>query len=99
MQNLNNIKNKLIEKNEFIRFNFNIKEIGIFGSYVRNENTEKSDIDILIDYDKKAKFTLFDLIKLENYLTELLGIKVDIALKNKLKTALEKNILEEVIYI
>jgi len=42
---------------------------------------------------------MFDLIKLENYLTELLGIKVDIALKNKLKTALEKNILEEVIYI
>ena len=59
--------------------------IGIFGSFARGESTEKSDIDILVKF--KVAPSLLTLIKLENELTDLLGIKVDLittgAIKNK----------------
>jgi predicted nucleotidyltransferase len=50
--------------------------IGVFGSYARGEENEKSDLDILIDFDKKVN--LLELIGIEQELTELLGIKVDL---------------------
>ena len=59
--------------------------IGIFGSFARGESTEKSDIDILVKF--KEAPSLLTLIKLENELSDLLGIKVDLittgAIKNK----------------
>lgn len=59
--------------------------IGIFGSYARNEQTEESDIDILVKLNKRI--TLLQLVRLENELSEKLGIKVDLvtegALTNK----------------
>ncbi|MFH0755727.1 MAG: nucleotidyltransferase family protein [Bacteroidota bacterium] len=59
--------------------------VGIFGSYARGENTENSDIDILVKF--KVAPSLLTLIKLENELSDLLSIKVDLittgAIKNK----------------
>ena len=78
---------------------YQITELGIFGSYVRGEQTVNSDIDILIDYDRKGKFTLFDLISLQTSLSELLSTKVDIALKKKLKPVMGYYILREIIYL
>lgn len=71
----------------------------MFGSYIRGEQTPESDLDVLIDYDHRRKFSLTDLIKLQNLLTEITGIKVDIALKRKLKTAIGYYILKEVEYL
>lgn len=50
--------------------------VGVFGSYARGEENEKSDLDILIDFDMKVD--LLDLIGMEQELSELLGIKVDL---------------------
>ena len=72
--------------------------IGIFGSFARNESTEKSDIDILVKF--KVAPSLLTLIKLENELSELLGIKVDLittgAIKNK---RVQKSIKKDLINI
>lgn len=57
-------------------------EIGIFGSYARNENTDTSDLDILVQFGKRLN--LFDLVDLENKLSDALGIKVDLVTRNAL---------------
>lgn len=50
--------------------------VGVFGSYARDEENEKSDLDILIDFN--IKVDLLELIGLEQELSEMLGIKVDL---------------------
>jgi len=50
--------------------------VGIFGSYARNEQTEESDLDVLIDFD--SRINLLDLIGLEQELSAILGVKVDL---------------------
>lgn len=59
------------------------KMIAIFGSYARNEQTKKSDIDILIDLGKRI--SLFDLVGMQIDLSKQLGIKVDLVTKGALK--------------
>ena len=68
---------------------YNPQKIGIFGSVARNEETPESDIDILIKFGDVP--SLFEFVRMENDLSEILGRKVDLvsegALKNKrLKT-------------
>lgn len=89
---------KIIEENKSeLEKNYNIKEIGIFGSFVRGENSPESDIDILVDFLEVP--TLFKFINLENHLSDLLGRKVDLVVKDSLKQHIGKLILEEVSYI
>ncbi|MCP5103285.1 MAG: nucleotidyltransferase family protein [bacterium] len=76
---------------------YKISEIGIFGSYVRGEQDAGSDIDILIDKDEALG--LLKLANLQNYLSSLIGIKVDLVIKKSLKPHIGKNILNEVIYV
>ena len=76
---------------------FKVNYLGIFGSYVRNEQEEYSDIDILVDFFEVP--SLFQFIRLENYLSELLEIKVDLVMKEALKPNIGKQILKEVIKI
>ena len=84
------IKNIILSQlNEFEPLN-----IGIFGSFARGDNKKGSDIDILVEF--KESPTLLTLIKLENDLSEILGIKVDLittgALKNKrIKRSIQKD--------
>jgi hypothetical protein len=99
MQNTKSIIRKLADNKETIFKNYPLMEIGIFGSYVRGEQSSDSDLDILIDYDHRKRFSLLVLISLQNYLSELTQLKVDIALKRKLKTAMGYYILKEVLYI
>ena len=97
MKNIEEIK-KILNKNK-IQFqkSFKVKEIGIFGSYIKNEQTKKSDLDILVEFESPIDF--FDYIELEEYLTDLLGVKVDLVMKKALKPNIGRNILKEVIYV
>lgn len=99
MKNYSDIQKTLSENKELIFHRFPLLEMGIFGSFVKNEQTENSDLDILIDYDKKKKFSLLDVSCLQKYLSELLGMNVDIALKSSLKPAIGYYVLKEVKYI
>ena len=76
---------------------FDPLKIGIFGSFARGDNKKGSDIDILVEF--KESPTLLTLIKLENDLSEILGVKVDLvttgALKNKrIKKSIKKDLIK-----
>jgi len=97
MKNIDEIIFKLKELKPDIEKNFNITELGVFGSFVRNEQKEDSDIDILIDY--KDGTSIFTLGGLQYMLSELFNTKVDIVMKKSLKKRIGKQILSEVIYV
>jgi predicted nucleotidyltransferase len=88
---LQNKKSQLIQNG--------IIEIGIFGSYIRGEERPESDVDILIDIARPAKIDLFDLIMIEDELTQELNTKVDLVIKSNLKPIIGNNILSEVEYL
>lgn len=81
----------MLEKEYFV------VEIGVFGSYARQEETPESDIDILIQF--REGMDLFKLAQLIQRLEETFGKKVDIANKKMLRPRIGKRILSEVIYV
>ncbi|NER94675.1 MAG: nucleotidyltransferase family protein [Symploca sp. SIO1B1] len=97
MLKLNKIKQFLINYKPIIQEKYQITELGIFGSYVREEQTETSDLDVLIDYSNAP--SLLDIVDLEFYLSDCLGVKVDVVTKKGLKPRVKENILAEVIYV
>ncbi len=97
MLTLNELKKRLYAHKRELYEKYKIKKIGIFGSFVRNEQNIESDIDILVEFEVTP--TLLKFINLENYLSELLGIKVDLVMKKALKPTIGKSILKEVVFI
>ena len=87
---LNELKSELIEK-------YHVRQLGIFGSYARGDYNSASDIDILVEYAQKP--SLFDLIELQQYLSDRLQMKVDLVTKDGLKPKIKEKILAEVIYL
>ncbi|MFN3996147.1 MAG: nucleotidyltransferase family protein [bacterium] len=87
---LKNLKPELEKK-------YKIKEIGIFGSWVKGNQKKKSDIDILVDFYEKPD--LFTFIEIENFLSKKLKRRVDLVLKTALKPYIGKIILKETIYL
>lgn len=96
---LDRIKQILKEHKEEIKRDYQVKEIGIFGSYVRGEQKKESDLDILVEFEEGARIGLLRFVNLENYLSELLGIKIDLIEKSSLKPRLGRHILEEVLML
>ena len=76
--------------------NYRVKKIGLFGSYVKNEQKDTSDIDFLVEFEEDAD--LFHLVGLSRYLEEVFKSKVDVISKPAIKEELKQRILEEVIY-
>lgn len=74
---------------------YNVATLELFGSYVRQEQHEGSDLDILVTFSKPP--SLFKFVRLENHLSDTLGVKVDLVMKDSLKPAIGKNILREAI--
>jgi hypothetical protein len=97
MKTLNEIRQVLSLQKQSICEIYRITEIGIFGSYARGDETETSDVDILVDYETAP--TLIMLVELRDYLSQLFGIKVDIVTKNGLKPRIRERVLAEVVYI
>jgi len=97
MKTLDEIREVLLLQKHSLCKNYQITEIGIFGSYARGEETEASDIDILVDYETAP--TIIMLVELRDYLSQVFGLKVDIVTKNGLKPRIRDRILAEAIYI
>ncbi|WP_440948013.1 nucleotidyltransferase family protein [Methanosarcina sp. T3] len=76
---------------------YNISYLGIFGSYVRGEQKEDSDLDVLVEFSKTPD--LFEFIGLKQDLSDMLGVKVDLVMKNALKPRIGEIILEEVVQV
>ena len=97
MKSLDEIKSLLKQYEDEIKREYNVKEIGIFGSYLHKRQKKNSDLDILVEYSKTPGF--FRFIELEEYLTDILGVKVDLVIKSSLKPQIGKRILSEVVYL
>ena len=97
MRSLEEIKNILAGHREELRQKFKVKEIGVFGSFVRGEQRKRSDIDLLVEFEKPP--SLFEFMDLEDYLSKLLGLKVDLVTSDALKPRIGEQILREVVYV
>jgi len=74
-----------------------VQTLAIFGSYTKGEQSEDSDIDMLVEFSESV--SLFDLIGLELYLTDLLGVKVDLGTFDSIKPMLKDEILNSAIFV
>ncbi|NJO76517.1 MAG: nucleotidyltransferase family protein [Leptolyngbyaceae cyanobacterium RM1_406_9] len=99
MQSLAEIKQQLERAKPMIQQRYHVTQLGIFGSYVRGEQTQKSDVDVLVEFEPEFRFGLLTFCELENYLSDLLGLKVDLVMKKGLKPHICERILREVIYL
>ena len=97
MKRLEEIQEILRQKKPILRERFKVKEIGIFGSFVRGEEKDTSDLDIMVVLERPVGLIKF--VGLQNYLSDELGEKVDLVTKSALKPRIKKNILSEVVYI
>lgn len=97
MKTLQEIKQTLAEHKRQLAQDYYVKNIGIFGSYVSGRSSEESDIDILVEFEKPVGFVKF--IRLENYLSDLLGIKVDLVTRKALKPRIGQKILGELVSV
>ena len=85
------------KRKKVLQEKYKVKEIGIFGSYVRGEQTEKSDVDILVDFYELPD--VFNLLKLERSLRGTLKCRVDVVRKQAIRKELRDRILSEAIRI
>lgn len=87
---------KLKEIKPLLFNEYSVKSIGLFGSYADETNTEDSDIDILVEFEKPIGWKFFTL---ELYLERILGRKVDLVTKNGLKDQIKNQILNQMEFV
>jgi predicted nucleotidyltransferase len=78
-----------------LRERYQVESLSVFGSFVRNDQRAESDLDLLVSFRNPP--SLLQFIELENYLSDLLGIRVDLVMKDTLKRRIGKRILREMI--
>ena len=76
---------------------YGVKKVGIFGSFARSKQDSKSDVDVLVEFNKGAK-TFDNYIELKFFLEKLLRRKVDLVIKEALKAGIKNRVLSEVQY-
>jgi predicted nucleotidyltransferase len=96
MKSLEELKETLIQHKEVLKKKFKVKNIAIFGSYVRGEQNQESDIDILVEFQEPVGF-LF--IHLADYLEEILGARVDLLTPDAIKPNRQRYIMEDLVYV
>jgi len=89
------ILTQLTDRMEEIRQRFSVRRLSIFGSVVRGEASEGSDVDVLVVFDRKATFDLF--MDLKFYLEELLGTGVDLVTDKALRPQIRRAIEQEMV--
>ena len=72
-----------------------VKSLGVFGSYARSEQRKRSDLDLLVEFENDT-LSLLKFIEVQNYLSDLLGVKVDLVEKSGLKPSIRARVLREV---
>lgn len=78
---------------------YGVKALALFGSYVHGTQTRRSDLDVLVEFEERRTPSLFEFIALEQHLTDLLGVKVDLVEKEALKPRIGERILAEAVPI
>lgn len=97
MKTLDEIRDILEAQQDDLAAEYGVTIVGVFGSYVRGEQHRDSDVDILIELERPPRISLIGLVELEYYLSDLLGMKVDVAIKRNLRKRIGERILSEVV--
>ncbi|RMH56344.1 MAG: nucleotidyltransferase [Bacteroidetes bacterium] len=80
-----------------LRRHYHVETLGIFGSHVRGEPVEGSDVDLLVTFSQTP--TLFEFVALKQHLEALLGCPVDLGMPEALKPPVAERILQETVYV
>ncbi len=97
MKTLEEVKKILKENFETLNKKYKVKVIGVFGSYVREEQKKESDIDIIVEFEEPI--SLLKLVSLENFISDFIGMNVDLIPQEDIRPELRESILKEVVYI
>ena len=92
---LDRFQSRLRAELPFLAEQYHVSSLGIFGSYLHGTQRPDSDLDVLVSFSTVP--TLFELIELENHLTDTLGVKVDLVMGDSLKPRIAANVLREVV--
>jgi len=95
MKTQEKIERTLKELKPLLGERFKVKKIGVFGSYLHGEQSEESDVDILVEFYEPVGWEFIDL---KDFLEETLGQEVDLVTVRALKPQLRDKILREVVY-
>lgn len=94
---LSSLLNKLRQRLPLLKEKYSIDSLEVFGSYVRDEEHSSSDLDLLVTFIETP--SLFKYIELENQLSDLLDVKVDLVMKDALKPAIGDRIIKEALLV
>ena len=89
----------LDSQKEFLRNNYRIVKLGLFGSYAKGTQTPESDVDILLEFEDGTENLLDKRLSLEQFFQTQLGLKVDIARERFLRPGIREKILSHVIFV
>ncbi len=95
MKKIDVIIEKLRKNKPVVEKKYGVKNLEVFGSYIRGEQKKGSDLDILVEFHRTID--LFKYIELENFLSKKIGVKVDLVMKDTLKPRIKDRILKEAI--
>ena len=97
MKNVDRIRSKIDQHRSTLEKRFKVKSIAVFGSYLRGEEKKESDMDMLVEFYKTTD--LLEFIALESFLSEILGHKVDLVMREALRPRIKDRILREAVVI
>jgi uncharacterized protein len=97
MLTLHNIRQKLRKHLPELRGRYDVRSLEIFGSFTRDRQHRRSDIDLLVEFEESSDLTLLQFLALERELGQILGRKVDLVEKGTLKPAIGRRIVAEAI--
>jgi hypothetical protein len=92
------IKSFLVENRDLLKESFGVKKAGISGSFVKGEQKNSSDIDVLIEFEE-SKETFNNYMNLKFYLEDTFGRKVDLVVTDTIKPLIKEDILREAVYV
>ncbi len=91
---IDELRRILLQHLPLLRERYGVESLGLFGSYVRGEASPKSDLDLLVRFHQTPGLIRF--VELENYLSDLLGLRVDLVMAEALKPNIGQRVLAEV---
>lgn len=95
-ESLHDVKEQMLKHGPEI-VSYGVKSLAVFGSFARNEMTEISDIDILVEFNRPIG--LFEFARLKIYLSEILGREVDLVTSDALHKRMKETILHEAVNV
>ena len=96
---LQTLRQQLVELLPYLQQTYGVTHLGIFGSYQRGEQTPNSDLDLLVEFHPDRRLGLLTFCQLEHELSDRLGVKVDLVMRDGLKPHIGDRILAEVNYL